>query len=215
MLDVEDQVREMLRRRAADVPPHIHAPRGMLRRAWRRILMAFTGGAVVVALLAAGAAAGVRLLNQPSGVGAQVTIQACQAVELRGTVRLQGNQGHLVGSLEVINAGSQTCSLRGQPKLVIVDRKGTWLGVGEGSVAPWWTVQSKPKGWPVVTLQPGDSAQLHVVWTSWCGFAQPAVWRIWLPGAGSLDFPDPGRQPPHCEGGVSSKVQVGPFEPVT
>jgi hypothetical protein len=172
---------------------------------------------VVVALLAAGAAAGVRLLKQPGGVGAQVTIQACQAAELRGTVRLQGNQGHLFGSLEVINAGNQTCSLQGRPSLMIVDPHGTWLSIVEGSVAPWWTAQSrpKPKGWPVVTLQPGDSARLHVVWTSWCGVTQPAVWRIWLRDAGSLDFPDPGRQPPHCEGGLSSKVQVGPFEPVT
>src|SRR6266511_4036905 len=85
MLDVEDQVREMLRRRAADVPPRVHPPRGMLRRAWRRILVAFTGGVVVVALLAAGAAAGVRLLKQPSGVGSQVAAPACQAAELRGS----------------------------------------------------------------------------------------------------------------------------------
>jgi hypothetical protein len=178
--------------------------------------MAFTGGAVVVALLAAGAAAGVRLLNQPSGFGAQVTIQACQAAELRGTARLQGNQGHLVGSLEVINAGNQTCSLHGQPRLGILDRKGTWLGVGEGLIKPWWTVQSRPepKGWPVVTLHPGGVARLHVAWTSWCGVAQPAVWRIWLRGAGSLDF-DPTLPPPNCEGGLTSKVQVGPFEPVT
>src|SRR5207247_8133395 len=129
----------MLRRRAADVPPHVHAPRGMLRRAWRRILVAVTGGAVAVALLAVGAAAGVRLLEQPSGVRSQVTAPACQAAELRGTVRLQDSQGHLVGSLEVTNAANQACSLRGQPKLAILDRKGTWLGVGEGLIAPWWT----------------------------------------------------------------------------
>jgi hypothetical protein len=216
MLDVEDQVREMLRRRAADVPPHVHAPRGMLRRAWRRILVALTGGAVVVTLLAVGAAAGVRLLKQPSGVGSQVRAPACQAAELRGTVRLQGDQGHVVGSLEVVNAGNRTCSLQGQPSLMILDRKGTRLDVDEGSTGPWWTVQGRPepKGWPVVSLQPGESARLHVVWASWCGFAQPAVWRIRLRGAGSLDFSDPKSQQPHCEG-ASSKVQVGPFEPVT
>src|SRR5438093_317570 len=58
MLDVEERVREMLRRRAADVPPHAKAPPGMLRRAWRRIVVAFTGGVVAVAILA-GAARGV------------------------------------------------------------------------------------------------------------------------------------------------------------
>src|SRR2546430_17480242 len=98
MLDVEDQVREMLRRRAADVPPHIHAPRGMLRRAWRRILMAFTGGAVVVALLAAGAAAGVRLLKHPSGFGAQVTIQACRAAEVPRAVWPPSEPGQAGGA---------------------------------------------------------------------------------------------------------------------
>jgi hypothetical protein len=217
MLDVEERVREMLRRRAADVPPHAKTPPGMLRRAWRRIVVAFTGGVVTVAILAVGAAAGVRLLNQSSGVGSQVTASACRAAELRGAVHFAGEQGpHLVGSLEVINVGNQTCSLRGQPSLVIVDRHGTPLAIEEGSIGPWWTAQSRPepKGWPVVTLQPGALARLHVVWASWCGFAQPAVWRIWLRDAGSLDLPDPKSQQPQCEG-VSSKVQVGPFEPVT
>src|SRR6266508_4969729 len=93
MLDAEDQVREMLRRRAADVPPRVHPPRGMLRRAWRRILVAFTGGVVVVALLAAGAAAGVRLLKQPSGVGSQV------AAPDRKSTRL--NSSHVASSYAV------------------------------------------------------------------------------------------------------------------
>jgi len=216
MANVEDQVREMLRRRAADVPPHVHAPPRMLRRAWRRMLIALTGGVLAVALLALGASEGVRLVNHSSGVASLATSPACRAAELQGTVRLSGGQGHLAGSLEVTNAGNEACSLQGRPPLMIVDRHGTWLSIVEGSVAPWWTVQSRPepKGWPVVTLQPGDSARLHIVWTSWCGFAQPMVWRIWLREAGSLDFPDPKSQSPICEG-VSSKVQVGPFEPAT
>src|SRR6266542_2091375 len=196
MLDVEERVREMLRRRAADVPPHVQAPPGMLRRAWRRILVAFTGGAVAVTLLAVGAAAGVRLLNRPSEVGSQVTAPACSAAELRGTVRLQGAQGHVVGSLVVVYAGSRTCSLQGQPRLMILDRKGTYLAVEEGLIAPWWTVQSRPepKRWPVVTLLPGGSARLHVVWNSWCGFALPAVWGFVLREAGSVDFREPKSQ---------------------
>jgi hypothetical protein len=217
MLDVEERVREMLRRRAADVPPHVQAPPGMLRRAWRRILVAFTGGAVGVALLAVGAAGGVRLLNRPSGPGSEATAAHCRAAELRGTLRLGGENDHQLGSLEVTNAGNQRCSLQGQPRLMILDRKGTYLAVEEGVIAPWWTVQSRPepKSWPVVTLQPGGSARLHIVWNSWCGHsARPAVWRIWLRGEGSLDVPDPKGQAPTCLG-ISSKVQVGPFEPVT
>jgi len=216
MFDVEDQVREMLLRRASDVPIHAEAPAGMLRRAWRRIIMAFTGGAIAVALVAVGAGAGVHLLRQPSGAGSQVTLPACQAIELRGTIHLQSDQGHVAGSLELTNASNQTCSLKGQPQLSIVDRKGTTLAVDEGLIAPWWTVESRPepKGWPVVTLRPGGSARLHIMWSSWCGFDQPAMWRIWLRGAGSLDVPDPAAQAPGCLG-ISSKVQVGPFEPVT
>src|SRR2546428_6869570 len=145
MLDVEDQVREMLQRRAADVPPHVHAPRGMLRRAWRRILVASTGGFVAVALVAAGASAGIRLLNQPSGVGSQVTATPCRASQLQGTTRLQNEQGHVVGSLEVTNAGNESCSVQDQPRLMIVDRTGTYLVVEEGLIAPWWTVQSRPE----------------------------------------------------------------------
>src|SRR5436305_97614 len=151
MLDVEDQVREMLLRRASDVPIHVEAPAGMLRRAWRRIIMAFTGGAVAVALLAVGAGAGVHLLRQPNGVGSQVTISACRAAELRGTLRLGGANDNLLGSIEVLNVGNQTCSLQGQPSLAILDSKGSALAVDEGLIAPWWTVQSspEPKGWPV------------------------------------------------------------------
>jgi Protein of unknown function (DUF4232) len=217
MLDVEDQVREMLQRRAGDVPPHFQAPPGMLRRAWRRILVAFTGGIVALALVGVGAAAGIRLVRQPGAVGSQAAAHPCQAAELRGIVRLQSDQGHVFGSLDVTNAGNETCSLRDQPQLMIVDRHGAPLVIEEGSVLPWWFFQSRPepKGWPVVTLQPSESAQLHVVWTSWCGSSDhPAVWRIWLRGAGSLDLPDPKGQAPQCYG-VSSKVQVGPFEPVT
>jgi len=216
MLDVEDQVREMLLRRASDVPIHVEAPAGMLRRAWRRVTMAFTRGAVAVALVAVGAGAGVRLLRQPSGVGSQVTPSACRAAELQGSLRLGGAHLSVLGSIEVINVGNQTCSLKGQPQLSILDRNGTTLAVDEGPIAPWWTVQSRPepKGWPVVTLRPGGSARLHIVWTSWCGFDQPGIWRMWLRGAGSLDVPDPKGQKPSCLG-ISSKVQVGPFEPVT
>src|SRR2546430_277592 len=60
----EVRVREMLRRRAGDVSAPAEAPPGMLRRAWRRILMTFAGSAVVIALVATGAAAGLRAIDR-------------------------------------------------------------------------------------------------------------------------------------------------------
>src|SRR5438034_11060577 len=101
MVDVEDRLREMLRRRAGDVPIQVKAPPGMLRRAWRRILMAFTGAAVAVAVVAAGAVAGVRLLNQNVNGPASPaqTAPACRASDLQGGISLHDEAGQQVGSL--------------------------------------------------------------------------------------------------------------------
>lgn len=217
MLDVEDRVRDMLRRRAADVPAHVEAPSGMLRRAWRRVLMAFTGGVVAVALLAVGAAAGVRLLNQPTTIRSQgQAAAACRASDLQGSIHLRDSAGERLGSLVVTDVAEGACSLQGQPAVVIVDGDGVTLDVHEESAAPWWDVQSKgePDGWPVVTLHHGDSARVRTDWASWCGSAKPAAWRIVLPGGGALEILDPQGHAPFCVGG-SSRVQVGPFEPVT
>ena len=215
MLDVEDQVREMLRRRADDVPIHVEAPPGMLRRAWRRILMAFTGAAVAVAVVATGAVAGVRLLNQNGNVPvtpAQAA-PACRASDLQGSPRLVGASGHFAGSLLLTNVSGNPCSLLGQPALVIVDANGD-IDLHEESTDPSWVVRSKPtpKGWPVVTLYYGTSAGIRIEWTSWCGVA-PAEWRIVLPRGGMLHIVIHKRDVPACEG--SSRLQVGPFEPVT
>ena len=179
--------------------------------------MTVTGGAVVVALISAGAVAVVRLESHRTRAGSAVAPAACAASQLQGTLLLDSMNFHLVGSVEVTNAGDRACTLEGQPSVAIVDRNGAYVAVDEGLVDPWWRTreQPKPKGWPVVTLAPGGTARLHIVWDSWCGRSEtPAGWRVWLRGAGSVDIPDSRGQAPSCSG-LSSKVQVGPFEPVS
>jgi len=217
MHDVEDRLREMLRRRAGDVPIHVEAPLGMLRRAWRRILMAFTGAAVAVAVVAAGAVAGVRLLNQNVGGPASATqiAPACRASDLQGNINLVSANSQFRGSLLVTNVSGNACSLQGQPSLAIVDANGVPLDLQEESADPSWMVRSKPtpKGWPAVTLYYGASASIRIDWASWCGPAKPATWRIVLQGGGMLQIANRKGHVPQCMG--SSRLQVGPFEPVT
>src|SRR2546430_17370895 len=112
----EAGVRERLRGRAGDASAPAEAPPGMLRRAWRRILMTFAGSAVVIALVATGAAAGLRAIDRNGRMVAQSSAPArCAAADLRGTVDLQGEYGNVVASIVLTNRGARACSLSGRP----------------------------------------------------------------------------------------------------
>src|SRR5437763_16215519 len=65
MNDMGDDLRELLRRKADQVPPHRAAPRSLMRRARRRIAVNALGAGLIVVVLAGGAFAGLRALGMP------------------------------------------------------------------------------------------------------------------------------------------------------
>src|SRR5213076_3288817 len=65
MIDTGDELRELLQRKADDVPPHREIPRALEGRARRRIGLNALGVGMVVVVLAAGALAGVRAFGGP------------------------------------------------------------------------------------------------------------------------------------------------------
>jgi Protein of unknown function (DUF4232) len=122
----------------------------------------------------------------------------------------------------VTNSSNQTCSLDGTPTITLLDHNLNPItsGITFSSLPPNWVSSGSPKppGWPVVSLHPGDSASVLIVWGNWCldSGAVPQ-WRIKIPGSGSVDVRgiDASSVPP-CNGpGQNSTIEEGPFEPST
>ncbi|MEP6973533.1 MAG: DUF4232 domain-containing protein [Actinomycetota bacterium] len=221
MDDMEGRVRELLQRRADDVPRQPGMPPTLAGRAHRRFAVNAVGAAVVVVALAAGTFAALRPgdgapVNTP---GASVSSPAaCSPMQLAATTSLQGAAGSRDGEIHVKNVSVETCTLEGSPTLELLDGSGAAIETGvtiDASPAGWVVNDSpEPAGWPVVTLAPGEHAAVRIGWSNWCG--DPNVyWRLSLPTTGGLPeaYPGPEEVPP-CNGpGQPSVIEVGPFEP--
>jgi hypothetical protein len=75
-----------------------------------------------------------------------------------------------------------------------------------------------PPDWPVVTLQPGDKAKIHVKWISWCNDTRdtdPTRWQLEFAGSGgAVEFDVTRQDVPTCATqGRDPTLRVGPFEP--
>src|SRR5919197_374320 len=240
MTDVKDEVRELLGRKADHVPPHRAVPRSLRRRIRRRIaLNALVLGTLIV-VLGAGAFAGVRALsgagtvtpaNSPSGHPQSPSVQpsssaattaACTAGQLRAVASTEGAAGSREGAVRLENLSDGACTLQGTPTITLLDQNSNPITSGVTFVpAPaGWQAQGSPQppGWPVVTLQPGDSASVRIRWGNWCpdGRAVP-LWQMEIPGGGTVDVSGLDTAgPPLCNGqSMPSTVKVGPFEPGT
>ncbi len=231
MNDIDDEVREMLRQKAQDVPPNREVPRSLVRRSRRRIALNAVAVSATVVVLAVGAFAGVRALSGPStsellGRGpsspsgptpsAPVT---CTTGDLRAVATMQGAAGSREGTITLTNLSNTTCTLEGTPTITLLDQDLAPItsGVRFMPSPAGWQVDRllKPAGWPVVTLAPFDSASVRLRWGNWCpqGRAAP-LWRIDLPGGGVDVNGMEQAGPPPCNGpGLPSTVEVGPFEP--
>ena len=234
MSDIEDELRELFLRGAEEVPPHREVPRSLVRRARRRIARNAVGVGVAVLVLAAGAFSGVRALGglpsqQPAGRSSHSpaqptpsasTIPACTSAQLRAVGSMQGAAGSREGGITVTNLSGQTCTLEGTPAVTLLNQNLDPITSGvtfSSSPAGWVADRSpQPAGWPVVTLQPGDSASVRIRWSNWCpdGRAGP-LWRIGIPGGGTVDVNglDAVSAPPCNGSGQPSLIEVGPFEP--
>jgi len=234
--DIDDDVRDLLRQKAQDVPPHVEVPRSLVRRVRRRIAAnALAVGATAI-VLTVGVFTGVRALDgmgssEPIAPGPRPSVEptpststpaACTSGQLRAVGSMEGAAGSREGSTVLTNFSSTTCTLQGTPAITLLDQKLAPISAGIRFISspPGWRVDRlpKPAGWPVVALAPFDSASVRIRWGNWCpdGRAAP-LWRIQIPGGGTVDVNGlESVSPPPCNGpGLPSTIEVGPFEPGT
>ncbi len=109
----------------------------------------------------------------------------CNPSQLRVRAGREGVNETAHGDIELTNAGSATCTLRGLPRIALI-RRGRRLAV-RPTRAP--DLQLAP-----VLLAPGQTADLAVSWANWCGSRAPQLSvRITLSGGGTITAPFNGR----------------------
>jgi hypothetical protein len=228
MDDDLNQLEQVLRDRAAEVPHVQDVPPTMLMRARRRVARNAVASVLGAVLIVAGASAVLANLGAvhgangtvPGGSGVVVPPStACAASDLQGSVSLDGAMGSVEGSIDLTNVGSATCTLTGRPAVSIWNSQGQAVAVQVTAGEPQWKANAapQPQGWPVVSLQPGSAGSVRVRWSNACPqLSGPVSWKIDLGnGAGSLD-PSSGDASfvPPCNGPTEpSTLEVGPFEP--
>jgi hypothetical protein len=227
MNDLDEDLRQLLARKADDVAPHGRVPRSLLVRARRRMLRNAVGVGLTVVVLAAGAVAGLRAFGssapQPAAATHPPSVSApspCTAAQLQVSASMQGAAGSREGAFVFTNTSQGTCTLEDTPTVTLLDENQDPIttGVTFSTSDPGWQVDAlpTPPGWPVVTLDPGATASVRIRWSNWCpdGRAAP-TWRVDVPGGGTLEVAgvDADGLPP-CNGpGLPSTIEVGPFEP--
>ena len=209
MPELEERVRDLLERRAADVGPRLDVPPTLVRRArWRSLTYAAVTCAVVVAV-AVGATVAVRSMpaapaDQPGDTGADAP-SACAADQLTATAVVEGAAGSRVGTITLTNASAATCTLVGRPSFSLVGRDGNAITSG---------IRFMPKAQPSeVTLSPGETATVTYGWSNWCPTGPPPSWRMEAPGGGQISVAGLGSDEPPCNGpGQPSIVEYGAYE---
>jgi len=227
MDDDLNQLQQMLRDRAGEVPHVQDIPPTMLMRARRRVARNAVASVLGAVLIVAGASAGLANLGLRHGSGGTLPESSgsvvppstgCAASDLQGTVSLDGAMGSVEGSIDLTNGSGATCTLTGRPTVSIFNSHGQEVPVQVSESEPQWRANGpQPQGWPVVSLQPGSAASVRVRWSNACPqLSDPVSWKIDLgTGAGTLDASsaDPSFVPP-CNGPTEpSTLEVGPFEP--
>ena len=224
MDDMEGQVRELLRRRADDVPPQLDVPPELVGRGHRRFAVNALGATVIAAVLVTGLFAGMRAIgpepvNQSATSGPPVaSTPTCSPLQLTAKPALEGAMGSREGSIDLKNVSVDTCTLEGTPTLTLLDGSGATIdsGVTFDEVDPTWVVNDapRPEGWPVVTLASGEHAAVRFSWSNWCG--DPEVsWRLALPAGGQMEIHPGIEAVPPCNGpDQPSVIEIGPFEPM-
>ncbi len=147
------------------------------------------------------------------------SVPTCSSGELRANGTMLGAAGSREGVIDVANFSNTTCTLQGRPHVTLLKSPGRPItsGIRFLQSPAGWKVdgESKPAGWPIVTLLPGDAASVRVRWGNWCpqGRAAP-LWELGIPGSGTVGVQNGMEEPPPCNGeSEPSTIEVGPFEP--
>jgi hypothetical protein len=238
MTNVDDELRELLQRKAFEVPAHTEVPPTLRARSRMRVALSGAVALVVVLALGAGAVGTLRLVGragrvQPGGsatgvatsptAGPGSSLPSCTSGQVRVDATLGGAMGSIEGAILVSNDSSTTCTLTGYPGFALLGSDLSPVTTPNGytvqKTAPQWRADAlaKPEGWPVVTLKPGGVASIRFRWSNWCGTGTAAVplWKIRIPGSGQTPvYGTDSISPPPCNGpGFASTVWIGPFEP--
>ncbi len=232
MTQIDEELRDLLRRKADEVPMHGRVPSALVGRARRRIALNSVGLGLAVVALAGGAFASVRAIQQhqgkpgsfsssppnPAVTNPAVTTSACTAGQLRAVGSMDGAAGSRGGAVRLTNYSNTTCTLRGTPAITLyANGRAITSGVKFISSPPAWKANAlaQPAGWPTVTLAPFKSASFRVLWSNWCPQGRAAP--LWYIHIGSGTVAGNGLEavsPPPCNGpGMPSTIAVGPFEP--
>jgi hypothetical protein len=221
MNDMQDEVRQLLRDKATEMPPHLDVPPSLQKRVRPRIarnavLMAAAAAAVTVV-----AVAGFRSFNEPPDERSlgdpQAGLGQCTVDQLAPSTVLGGAAGSRVGSIVLQNTGA-TCTLSGDPDVAVGDGDQRIFDLDLSYSDPTWMVDRAPKpdGWPLVTLAQGESASVRISWSNWCHPDVAPVLQLQAQD-GSLvaNIPAAPLDLPPCNGAVGSTtiIEVGPFEP--
>ncbi len=222
---MQDEVRQLLRDKATEMPPHLDVPPSLQKRVRPRIarnaaLVAATAAVVTVVGLA-----GFRSFNGPpdeqsvgNGPPTAPGSSTCGSYQLRVTMPpLEGAMGSRDGTINLENASGGSCTLSGTPVVTFTDsdlRVISDVNVMDGE--PRWKVQGDPEpdGWPVVTLASGDVASVRIAWSNWCNKDLPLL-ELADDAGNEITMlnPDAGSVPP-CNGqDLPSTIEVGPYEP--
>jgi hypothetical protein len=235
MSDMDEQVKEMLRRKAVEVPAHGAMPNALARRARRRIAVNAVATSAVVLLAAAGVVAGVRALRDtgsspivvPPAASSTTSptptpqqVGSCAASQLRAVASTDGAAGSRIGAVAITNVSAVTCTLSGTPSITLLEQSSQPItsDVSLGTSPAAWQADASPTppGWPVVTLAPRSAASFRIRWSNWCpqGRAVP-TWQLTAPGGGTLAIDGFfAASAPPCNGpGMPSTIDVGPYEP--
>lgn len=230
MNDMRDDLRELLHRKAGDLPVDRGVPRTLAGRARRRIALNALGATLLVVALAGGAVATLRTVGSesniqpatnapsPSKTVAPLPASTCASATLRAEATIEGAAGLREATITITNDATTSCTLAGWPTISLSTTSGDPItsGVTVLQVGPQWKRQGSPEpaGWPAVTLRPGDSALVVVGWSNWCPQGREIPrWQLGIPGGDSFDVTGFDQAPP-CNGETEpSTIEVGPFEP--
>ena len=214
---MDEELREMLRRKAGAVPAHKEVPMSLIRRARRRIARNVIAWTAAVVVVVGGGFVAVRALSttpnerpvppastssatpthparqtHSSSPTPPVSTTACAAGQLRAVGTLEGAAGSREGAVVITNFSDKTCTLEGSPTITLLDEQLNPItsGVSFSTSPAGWQVDASPRpvGWPVVTLAPGDAASVRLRWSNWCPQGRAApLWKIGIPSGGTID----------------------------
>jgi hypothetical protein len=224
--DVQDEIREMLRHKAGEMPAHLDVPPSLAGRVGPRIARNAALVVAGLAVVAVVATAGFRSLNGPPETApytggpdpSGTSTSACSGGSLKAVAPLEGAAGSREGSITLQNTSDATCTLRGTPTLTMVAPDGRPVDSVDVQQGPSsWKVDGAPApaGWPIVTVEPGSAGSVRLGWSNWCDTSAPAPVMVLSSGGvevARVEF-DAATVPP-CDGqDLPSTIEIGPFEP--